>query len=356
MIEFWIADSSGLVQALPETGAKELEVVLDEQLRSAVNVSRVPEASLSSGKQQLNISADLNALACQGTLKVSLPDPTGETMTQTVAIEVTPADYWQPAGLPADVRWKNVGTLSPIENYSGVYADEIQIVHPKLPEPVRFRRVFEPSARSSQILPPFYMMIFKVTRRDFKCFLNDDDTPWTPESDDDLYPATNVTVNEAFRYSQWLCGPHGTIPSFSEWVTAAGIWHPSEPTGPYDPKVSKAPITKQLGRIGLDFPMDISRYGIHEMAVNGLELTRTIRSSQALHFPVEDTDTVVVLGSGYDEKSLDENYRMTMKSKNPRASAAYTDSRSVNDSDPNIGFRVVVVLNPADVQPADLSD
>ena len=358
-IEIWMTAPSGLEQALPSSGLEvQLLPILDKQGHPVTGVSLGPEERLPSGKRKHRIYSDLNVPDSTGMLKVSLSDPESAPTTQSVEIKVRPADYWKPSSLPENIRWENVGRLSRIENYPGIYAEEIQVIHPELSEPVRFRLVFEPTAKPSNRPHPFYMMVNKVTRRDFRCFLKGDDVRWTSEEGDpiegnDLFPATDVTLNEAYRYSQWLCGTHATIPSFKEWTTAAGFSHPERPPGPYAPEVEEAPPKADLGRVGIDFPLDISKYGIREMAVNGKELTRTFTGQESIQFPVEDGThkRVVVLGAEFDKKDPENNTRGKIDHENPGSAETNYKGGLAETSDPYVSFRVVVVLYATDTQP-----
>jgi hypothetical protein len=138
--------------------------------------------------------------------------------------------------------------------------------------------------------PTFYIMDNKVSINLFRKFAQGrnkvEDNKWeewsknkNPEA-----PVMEVSAMDAFHFAVWL---GGDLPSEDEWNKASGLFEPNKGKGPFNDKV---PIKEDdrtqfgLNRSNDEGPimcgtgtLDISEpFKLHDMAANGLELTRSI--------------------------------------------------------------------------------
>jgi serine/threonine protein kinase len=132
----------------------------------------------------------------------------------------------------------------------------------------------------------FYIMVDKVSVGQFRKFLEATDknrASSRKKDEPDNWPALGVSVRDTYRFAEWL---GGNLPTDKEWDKAAGRFDTEGREGPFRKGWNEK---KPPGiAVGLKEPRpvgeakdDVSFYGCHDMAGNGLEWTGTVnRRSQ----------------------------------------------------------------------------
>jgi serine/threonine protein kinase/formylglycine-generating enzyme required for sulfatase activity len=169
---------------------------------------------------------------------------------------------------------------------------------------------------------------------------------------DGRLPALRMTVTEAYQCALWL---GGNLPTLRQWDKPAGYYKSKKPYGPYrlpdDRSDSRDGPTWKPLEIAInrakEGPMpvgearyDVSPYGCHDMAGNGLEWTRNVAGPESRMVPINNPDTddrILLRGSRYSEPApwlfrnvTNDNYRKMWP---------YTGANSFG---PELGFRVVI--------------
>jgi len=178
---------------------------------------------------------------------------------------------------------------------------------------------------------PFYIMRDKVWQGLFNQFAPD---PKRREGSDPLLPMLDVTGVQAQEFAKWLGGVgRGFLPTCEQWDQAAGK-HSHENRqgpflpGPWDPKqiAVNLPAPLPIGQAS----RDISPYGCRDMSGNGWEWTRLP--------PNADTNALV--------ETRAERYEALSPFLFENLKKKYRDHLPFDQSDPQIGFRVVIELEP----------
>lgn len=163
-----------------------------------------------------------------------------------------------------------------------------------LPNETRIRFLLIPKRKNTDP-ETFYIMEDKVSVALFKEFAKENpkaitDSRWKEGSlvsgeptknQFPRHPVMNVTVDDAWRFANWL---KGDLPSVEQWDKAAGAQEDLKGEGPYQPKAAdEEPIAVNRGEVG---PLDMSEagkaikdrspLGPRYMAGNGLEWTRDV--------------------------------------------------------------------------------
>jgi serine/threonine protein kinase len=131
----------------------------------------------------------------------------------------------------------------------------------------------------------FYISRDKITRGQFGIFQESKrivpESRWKSHAHDDVQmPVRDVTVEEAHAFAEWL---GGRLPTLVQSDKAAGRYHPSRGEGPYkgswkgERTLRVAVDRRQPLPVG-ESADDESLYGCRDMAGNGLEWTRNVRT------------------------------------------------------------------------------
>lgn len=288
---------------------------------SADGVSIYGTVQPGSETADLNVTADKEAVL--GEREVVIPADSGSrSHPVTLRFTVEPR-YWQPNWKPAPDA-KQVIDVAGRRHYSAIDVDKAGIS-------VRFLLIPK-EVNQEQVPPTFYMMENKVWNALYARFAAaqpqlagktwmkggtrgaNEDKLVDIGNGNPRHPVLRMNYNEAMAFAEWL---GGRLPSIKQWDTAAGEYRKPRWRGPFREPVER--IAEALGwasfthlahvfcftarraavihdpaseweeggteiainRIGLG-PMpvgeashDVSPYGCHDMAGNGIEWTRT---------------------------------------------------------------------------------
>jgi serine/threonine protein kinase len=193
----------------------------------------------------------------------------------------------------------------------------------------------------------FYIMVNKVSAGQMRAFAKArpeffKGSTWYSGADD-MKPALNVTVTEAYHFaSDWL---KGQLPTIAQWDQASGRFEDNPGEGPFQGhwngklniavgREDKRPLN--VGEAG----DDLSPFGCRDMAGNGIEWTRNCRPPNSKIVPVENPagdDIVECRGQDFSApgplrfKDLDDKL---------------IPSQQYNERLPYLGFRVVIECEP----------
>lgn len=176
-------------------------------------------------------------------------------------------------------------------------------------------------------------------------FQNDWPQPDDLGAGEKTWPVLRVDVQEAHRCAEWL---GGVLPSADEWDKAAGRFEPDRGPGPYQSSPGPGDIA-----VGLEAPRPIgtaakdisSVSGCRDMAGNGLEWTRSLRSdgnaSEYLgHLAaVDPLAKVAIRGRSYkspDPLTYDEMEKRPID-------LEFFETTRTQGYDPVTGFRVAIL-------------
>lgn len=291
----------------------------------------------------LKVSADLNARVGTSEVPLMISTSGGENISKTLRISVVDAkNLWlPPRAQPTDVNSRRVDLEGRVLYERIAYA---------LPSGDRIE--FQLIRRTGTADPPtFYIMKQEVTNRWFAAFASANpkqiapNAPWRqgalagtkhlgcegPFLD---YPVVLVNVEEAIAFAKWI---GGMLPTGEQWDKAAGANEQQRWVGPYREGGSQICVDRMVqgplpGASSLD---DVSALGVHDLAGNVKELTRSILNSTLLA-PLEDrlgNEKIILRGSGYFDV---EPWRFD------RLDDSMMESFPYDDSKPDIGFRVVI--------------
>ena len=166
-----------------------------------------------------------------------------------------------------------------------------------------------------------------------------------------MLPVMNLNAFEADRIAKWIGGPSGHLPTVSQWDNAAGfeLWK----AGTVQPDRDQGPFKKSSGRsevaIGLrpfgpravgSSSDDVSPFGCHDMAGNGFELTSSVMGGGQIPDCPPDA-WVLTRGRNYQSKTP-----LQWSHLEAAVTAEYPDGIEARDRNPNIGFRIVLEVQP----------
>jgi formylglycine-generating enzyme required for sulfatase activity len=191
-----------------------------------------------------------------------------------------------------------------------------------LPDDLAIPFVLIPKTTRTDSEPTFYIMRDKVSVQLMEKatalkpdLLKNDDWKKGPVAGgqpldhiDPLYPLTNISAEDAWRFAQWL---GGNLPTPRQWDKAAGIQEPPELRGPgpfrEDGEGDEVAVKRPLqGPLPMgERTKDISRLGCRYMAGNGKEWTRNLIETDLHNRRVPEIytprDLVMMRGRSYAE-------------------------------------------------------
>jgi formylglycine-generating enzyme required for sulfatase activity len=148
-----------------------------------------------------------------------------------------------------------------------------------------------------------------------------------------------MTVEQAYKFSKWLAGDKGHLPSIKQWDTAAGRYRPDRGKGPYTEPAGPGDIA-----INSDSPLpvgtaskDVSLFGVYDMAGNGLEFTRSIFGQALAEVPLEGGNSTIGVSMRGQDNSAPVPLQFTDMEGDTQGSPW-----PYSDPSPNTGFRVVI--------------
>jgi serine/threonine protein kinase len=223
------------------------------------------------------------------------------------------------AGLPP--VFERAADATDVIDRGKTYPSRIEL---KLPDAVRVPFVFVPQDAENQQprgadVGPFYIMVNKVSYDLFHLFAVQGQRPllnnaWQKPPGDGRCPVTAIIADDAAHCAIWL---RGKLPTKQEWDKAAGLYqeHPGERwdtnLGPFSGKWDKILWqTNGVPDVAIFKPApvgeakdDESCFHCRDMAGNGLELTRTLQSTDEqvpLGRPAGKDDRVIVRGNRFE--------------------------------------------------------
>jgi serine/threonine protein kinase len=215
-------------------------------------------------------------------------------------------------------HWKPAeGCTSPISEHDRLFYREIDVVKEiegaKTTQPIRFILIERGPTEAEKSLPrAFYIMRDKVwvgLFRDFAGQAKLKNKEWEtraiaesagPINRDDLRPVMGVHVEDAQACCRWLTDGLGDLPKPIHWDKASGYYETPRGEGPYQGHWKDIrsswwrPIAvnlKEPVRIGSS-RLDVSPFGLHDMAGNGREWTRVIEYDGKEYLVGRDRDKV----------------------------------------------------------------
>lgn len=168
-------------------------------------------------------------------------------------------------------------------------------------------------------------------------------------------PVFRVTAGQAHRFAVWLSGIHGHLPSIDQWTLATGLHHRQTrsnemqdvyPEGPYkgvweggsaDVAVNRRSEGPRPVGSALD---DVTITGVRDMAGNGQELTETLINGGRVGDASTREESRSLLSVLVRGRSYISHQPLTWE--DIGESAEVPDAIGYTESDPTIGFRVVL--------------
>jgi hypothetical protein len=274
--------------------------------------------------------------------------PLAVTGTKTVSVQARGADHAQNLFLKLTVLFLPAG-------YEPADAGTLSDLNDK-PFYERLRRIGDPGVEF--VLVPrkrkedpdtFYMMVNKVSVRQFRRFLEETGTKakdWQDNAKDPDWPVLGVTVDDAYRFAKWL-GVNGNLPTVAEWDKAAGLHDPDGREGPYKGSWEATPKPQvAVNRLQEKTPLkvgeardDESIFGCHDMAGNGTEWTRNVSRNRQV--PLKEptrNDLVLLRGCSF----LNDEGPLRFQDLQPGGPSKVAAVSYTEPPPPDVGFRVVL--------------
>ncbi len=240
----------------------------------------------------IDLVANASATATKGTIHVrAASDPLEQSGDVTVSIEVPavvppPTPTWVPEHYKAA---PNAVLLQP-DFRNRIYFDRLVTDLPDLP-PVTFVLIPQKSATEP---PSFYLMETKVSNALATALAKKSGAmvgPWPTDDKKADEPAFGMSVAEADALARVL---GGLLPTITQWDRAAGFDAPDRPS----PEVGgpKPAINRwKEGPRSVKDGGDVSVFGIHDMAGNGMEFTRNLIGGKTVPWQDAPKDALVIL-------------------------------------------------------------